>query len=83
MTIDRAVVKINAYVTDREHCAAYMQARDKFIAAGVDEAGGEAGSATPRLPASTLIVVSSFSKPGNIHLRPNMRPNMLAETHSD
>lgn len=57
------VVKINAYVTDREHCAAYMQARDDFIAAAdVDDEDKEA--AASGLPASTLIVVSGFSKPG-------------------
>jgi hypothetical protein len=59
----RAVVKISAYVTDREHCAAYMQARDEFVgAADSDEDGDEAAVG---LPASTLIVVSGFSKPGD------------------
>lgn len=61
------VVKINAYVTDREHCGAYMQARDDFIAAAdadsEDEMSVESG-----LPASTLLVVSGFSKPGKIAL---------------
>ena len=60
------VVKINAYVTDREHCAAYMQARDDFIAAAGADHEDEAVAAAAGLPASTLIVVSGFSKPGNL-----------------
>ena len=62
------MVKINAFVTDREHCAAYMQARDDFLASTFandeddDDSGGLVAPAV--LPASTLIVVSSFSKPG-------------------
>ena len=63
----RAVVKINAFVTDREHCAAYMQARDDFLASAFanDEGDDDSVLVAPTvLPASTLIVVSSFSKPG-------------------
>ena len=44
------IAHISAYVTDREYLAGYMQARDAFLA----------GS---HLPASTLIVVSGFSRP--------------------
>lgn len=45
------VVRINAFVTDRAYMAGYMQARDEFIA-GLD-----------RLPASTLVIVSGFTRP--------------------
>jgi enamine deaminase RidA (YjgF/YER057c/UK114 family) len=45
------VIRINAYVTDRAHMAAYMAARDAWLA-GVG-----------RLPASTLVIVSGFSRP--------------------
>ena len=41
---------ITAYVTDRAHMAGYMQARDAFI------------GATDRLPSSTLLIVSGFTK---------------------
>jgi hypothetical protein len=67
------VVKINAYVTDREDCAAYMQARDDFIATAVDDDDEldlelddleDEAPVTWRYPASTLLVVSGFSKPG-------------------
>lgn len=44
-------VHIRAYVTGREHMAGYMAARDAWLA-----------SAT-RLPASTLIIVSGFTRP--------------------
>lgn len=44
------VVRINAFVTDREHMAGYMAARDKWLA-DVD-----------RLPASTLVIVSGFTR---------------------
>jgi enamine deaminase RidA (YjgF/YER057c/UK114 family) len=47
----RDVVRINAYVTDRRHLAAYMQARDRFL-----------GSLDPP-PASTLMIVSGFARP--------------------
>ncbi|MBE1284004.1 MAG: RidA family protein [Rhodobacteraceae bacterium] len=45
------VAHISAYVTDRAHMAAYMQARDEFMA--------DAG----RLPSSTLLIVSGFTRP--------------------
>jgi enamine deaminase RidA (YjgF/YER057c/UK114 family) len=44
------VIRINAYVTDRAHMAAYMAARDAWLA-GVE-----------RLPASTLVIVSGFTR---------------------
>ncbi len=44
-------VRINAYVTDRAHMAGYMAARDRWLA-GVT-----------RLPASTLVIVSGFTRP--------------------
>ncbi|MES2666040.1 MAG: RidA family protein [Pseudomonadota bacterium] len=44
-------VRINAFVTDRAHMPAYMAARDAWLA-GVD-----------RLPASTLVIVSGFTRP--------------------
>ena len=46
-----AVVRLNAYVSDRAHMAGYMAARDAWLA-GVD-----------RLPASTLVIVSGFTRP--------------------
>jgi enamine deaminase RidA (YjgF/YER057c/UK114 family) len=45
------VVRINAFVTDRAHMAAYMTVRDAWLA----------GSA--RKPASTLVIVSGFTRP--------------------
>ena len=45
------VIRINAFVTDRAHMAAYMAARDRWLA-GV-----------ARLPASTLVIVSGFTRP--------------------
>ncbi|OUS36442.1 enamine deaminase RidA [Rhodobacterales bacterium 56_14_T64] len=45
------VAHISAYVTDREHMAGYMRARDEFLA--------KAG----RLPSSTLLIVSGFTRP--------------------
>ncbi len=45
------VVRINAFVTDRAHMAGYMAARDRWLA-GVT-----------RLPASTLVIVSGFTRP--------------------
>lgn len=44
-------VRINAYVTDRAHMAGYMAARDRFCAG------------LARLPASTLVIVSGFTRP--------------------
>jgi enamine deaminase RidA (YjgF/YER057c/UK114 family) len=43
------VVRINAFVTGREHLKGYMAARDQFV------------SDPP--PASTLMIVSGFSRP--------------------
>ena len=45
------VVRINAFVTDRVHMAGYMASRDRWLAS-VD-----------RLPASTLVIVSGFTRP--------------------
>lgn len=45
------VVRINAFVTDRAHMTGYMAARDAWLA-GVE-----------RLPASTLVIVSGFTRP--------------------
>lgn len=44
-------VRINAYVTDRAHMAPYMAARDAWLADVV------------RLPASTLVIVTGFTRP--------------------
>ena len=44
------VVKINAFVTDRAHMVGYMQARDAWLAN------------TEILPASTLVIVSGFTR---------------------
>lgn len=43
------VIRINAYVSGREHLPAYMAVRDRYI------------SAPP--PASTLMIVSGFARP--------------------
>jgi len=45
------VLRINAYVTDRSHMAGYMAARDAWLADVTD------------LPASTLVIVSGFTRP--------------------
>lgn len=45
------VAHVSAFVTDREFFPAYMRARDEFI--------GE----TDVLPASTLLIVSGFTRP--------------------
>jgi 2-iminobutanoate/2-iminopropanoate deaminase len=45
----RDVVRINAFVTGREHLKGYMAARDSYIA--------------DPPPASTLMIVSGFSRP--------------------
>ena len=45
------VVRINAYVTDRAYMAGYMAARDAWLAS------------VTRLPASTLVIVSGFTRP--------------------
>ncbi len=44
------VVRINAFVTDRAHMAGYMAARDAWLAE------------VARLPASTLMIVSGFTR---------------------
>ena len=45
------VIRINAFVTDRAHMPGYMAARDAWLA-GVT-----------RLPASTLVIVTGFTRP--------------------
>ncbi|MFP5509863.1 MAG: RidA family protein [Paracoccaceae bacterium] len=45
------VLHLAAYVTDRAHMAGYMQARDAFLAD------------VTRLPTSTLLIVSGFTRP--------------------
>lgn len=45
------VVHLTAYVTDRAHMAGYMKARDEFVAACAEP------------PASTLLIVSGFTRP--------------------
>ncbi|MGR3515421.1 MAG: RidA family protein [Paracoccaceae bacterium] len=45
------VVRINAYVTAREHMQGYMAARDRWLANA------------NHLPASTLMIVGGFTKP--------------------
>ncbi len=45
------VVRINAFVTDRLYMAGYMAARDRWLAD------------VHRLPASTLVIVSGFTRP--------------------
>ena len=45
------VVRINAFVTDRAHMSGYMAARDRWF------------SEVGRLPASTLVIVSGFTRP--------------------
>jgi enamine deaminase RidA (YjgF/YER057c/UK114 family) len=45
------VIRVNAFVTDRAHMAGYMAARDAFFAA-----------VSPP-PASTLVIVSGFTRP--------------------
>jgi enamine deaminase RidA (YjgF/YER057c/UK114 family) len=43
------IVRLNAYVTGREHLAGYMRARDRYV--------------TSPPPASTLMIVSGFANP--------------------
>ncbi len=45
------VLRLNAFVTDRAFMGGYMAARDRWLA-GLD-----------RLPASTLVIVSGFTRP--------------------
>jgi enamine deaminase RidA (YjgF/YER057c/UK114 family) len=46
-----AVLRLNAYVTARDHMAGYMAARDAWLAG------------TAALPASTLVIVAGFARP--------------------
>lgn len=45
------VIRVNAFVTDRAHMAGYMAARDAWLAE------------VPVPPASTLVIVSGFTRP--------------------
>ncbi|MGX9352157.1 RidA family protein [Shimia sp. W99] len=45
------VVHVSAFVTDRDHMDGYMAARDAFLAKA------------ERLPSSTLLIVSGFTRP--------------------
>ncbi len=45
------IVRLSAYVTDRAHMAGYMTVRDAYLAERPDK------------PASTLMIVSGFSRP--------------------
>ncbi|MCU0826121.1 MAG: RidA family protein [Tabrizicola sp.] len=45
------VIRINAFVTDRAHMPGYMAARDAWL------------KGVSRLPASTLVIVSGFTRP--------------------
>lgn len=47
------VVHVSAYVTDRAYMQGYMRARDAFLAEVPDD----------RLPSSTLVIVSGFTRP--------------------
>ena len=44
------IVHLSAFVTDRAHMQGYMQARDEYLS-GIDQ-----------LPASTLLIVSGFTR---------------------
>lgn len=50
-TSKAGTLRVNAYVTDRTHMAGYMLARDAWLAD------------VPHLPASTLMIVSGFTRP--------------------
>lgn len=45
------VVRLNTFVTDRTHMAEYMRARDDWL------------QGTDHLPASTLVIVTGFTRP--------------------
>lgn len=45
------VIRINAFVTDRAHMPGYMSARDTWL------------KGLRRLPASTLVIVTGFTRP--------------------
>lgn len=47
------IFHLSAYVTDRAHMQGYMQARDLFLA----------DTPQDRLPSSTLVIVSGFTRP--------------------
>ena len=47
------IFHLSAYVTDRAHMQGYMKARDLFLA----------DTPTDRLPSSTLVIVSGFTRP--------------------
>ena len=49
----RDTCHVSAYVTDRAHMGGYMQARDAFLADCPED----------RLPSSTLLIVSGFTRP--------------------
>ena len=46
-----AIVRLNAYVVDRQHMAGYMRGRDRFT------------DSLDCKPASTLMIVSGFTRP--------------------
>ena len=50
-TSKAGTLRINAFVTDRVHMLGYMAARDAWLAD------------VPHLPASTLMIVSGFTRP--------------------
>ena len=50
-TSKAGTLRINAYVTDRSQMTGYMAARDAWLAE------------VPHLPASTLMIVSGFTRP--------------------
>lgn len=50
-TTKNSTLKVSAFVTDRRHMAGYMVARDRWM---ID---------VPHLPASTLMIVSGFTRP--------------------
>ena len=45
------ILRLNAYVTERAHMAGYMAARDRYL------------EGRPDRPASTLMIVSGFTRP--------------------
>jgi len=50
-TSKATTLRVNAFVTDRSHMAGYMAARDAWL------------KDVPHLPASTLMIVSGFTRP--------------------
>ncbi len=60
----RSIVRVNAFVTNRDYLAEYMRSRDRFLeSVGVGTVTDASGAASNYLPASTLMVVSGFSRP--------------------